>query len=98
MDTDRKEKGSEQGKRSSDCSSGTSALIGEHKKLVTTMAPFYPNVLFIGKVESSPISDDEPTAPGEEPPQREARRRRNRRRNIRRHHAAGEHDPAQPVS
>jgi hypothetical protein len=49
-------------------------------------------------VESSPISDDEPTVPGEEPPQREARRRRNRRQNIRRHHEAGERDPAQPVS
>jgi hypothetical protein len=58
-----------------------------------------PNVLFIGgRVESYPISDDEPTMPGEEPPQREARRRRNRRRNIRRHHEAGERDPAQPVS
>jgi hypothetical protein len=50
------------------------------KKLVTTMVPFYPNVLFIGgRVESTPISDDEPTAPGEEPLQRESCRRRNRR-------------------
>jgi hypothetical protein len=49
-------------------------------------------------LESSPISDDEPTVPGKEPPQREARRRRNRRRNIRRHHEVGERDPAQPVS
>jgi hypothetical protein len=38
------------------------------KKLVTTTVPFNPDVLFIGRVESSPISDDEPTAPGEEPP------------------------------
>jgi hypothetical protein len=54
------------------------------KKLVTTMVPFYPDVLFIGgRVESTPISDDEPTAPGEEPLQRESCRRRNRRRNIR---------------
>jgi hypothetical protein len=38
------------------------------KKLVTTMDPFYPDVLFIGgRVESAPVSDDEPTAPGEEP-------------------------------
>jgi hypothetical protein len=45
------------------------------KKLVATTTPFYPDVLFIGgRVESSPISDDEPTVPGEEPPQREARR------------------------
>jgi hypothetical protein len=53
------------------------------KKIITTAAPFYPDVLFIGRVESPPISDDEPTAPGEEPPQRESCRRRNRRRNIR---------------
>jgi hypothetical protein len=60
------------------------------KKLVTTTVPFYPDVLFIGgRVESTPISDDEPTAPGEEPLQRESHRRRNRRRNIRRHHEAG---------
>jgi hypothetical protein len=49
-------------------------------------------------VESSPIADDEPTMPGEEPPQREACRWRNRRRNVRRHHEAGERDPTQPVS
>jgi hypothetical protein len=49
-------------------------------------------------VESPTVSDDEPTAPGEEPPQRESRRWRNRRRNIQRHHAAGERDPEQPVS
>jgi hypothetical protein len=69
------------------------------KKLVITATPFFPDVLFIGgRVESSPISDDEPTVPGEEPPQREARRRRNRHRNARRHHEARERDPAQPVS
>jgi hypothetical protein len=60
------------------------------KKVAATAAPFYPDVLFIGRVESPAVSDDEPTAPGEEPPQRESRRRRNRRRNVRRHHAAGE--------
>jgi hypothetical protein len=68
------------------------------KKVAATATPFYPDVLFIGRVESPAISDDEPTAPGEEPPQRESRRRRNRRRNVRRHHAAGERDPEQPVS
>jgi hypothetical protein len=68
------------------------------KKIAMTATPFYPDVLFIGRAESPPISDDEPTAPGEEPPQRESRRRRNRRRNIRRHHEAGERDPEQPVS
>jgi hypothetical protein len=68
------------------------------KKIVTTAVPFYPDVLFIGRVESPPVSDDEPTAPGEEPPQRESHRWRNRRRNIRRHHEAGERDPEQPVS
>jgi hypothetical protein len=69
------------------------------KKLVATTVPFYPDILFIeGRVESTPVSDDEPTTPGEEPLQRESRRRRNRRRNVRRHHEAGERDPAQPVS
>jgi hypothetical protein len=38
------------------------------KKIAVTATPFYPDVLFIGRVESPPISDDEPTAPGEEPP------------------------------
>jgi hypothetical protein len=68
------------------------------KKIITTATPFYPDVLFIERVESPPISDDEPTVPGEEPPQRESRRRRNQRRNIWRHHEAGERDPVQPVS
>jgi hypothetical protein len=61
------------------------------KKLVVTTTPFYPDVLFIGgRVESSPISDDEPIVPGEEPPRWEARRRRNRRCNAQRHHEARE--------
>jgi hypothetical protein len=64
------------------------------KKLVTAAVPFYPDILFIGRVESPPVSDDEPTAPREEPPQRESRRRRNRHRNIQRHHEAGERDSA----
>ncbi len=68
------------------------------KKVATAAIPLYPDVLFIGRAESPAVSDDEPTAPGEEPPQRESRRRRNRRRNVRRHHAAGERDPEQPVS
>jgi hypothetical protein len=71
----------------------------DRKKIVATAAPFYPDVLFIGgRVESNPISDDQPIAPGEEPFHRESHRRRNRCRNIRRHHEAGERDPAQPVS
>jgi hypothetical protein len=53
------------------------------KELATAITPFYPDILFIGgRLESSPIFDDETTMPGEEPPQREARRRRNIRRNI----------------
>jgi hypothetical protein len=69
------------------------------KRIVAITAPFYPDILFIGgRVESNPISDDEPTAPGEEPHQQESCRRRNRHRNIQRHHEAGERDPAQPVS
>jgi hypothetical protein len=71
----------------------------DRKKTITTAALFHPDVLFIGgRVESNPISDNEPTAPGEEPHHRESRRRRNRRRNIRRHHKVREQDPAQPVS
>jgi hypothetical protein len=77
---------------------GEAQPLALRKKIATTTAPFYPDVLFIGRVESPPVSDDEPTAPGEEPPQRESRRRRNRHRNIRRHHEAGEWDPEQPVS
>jgi hypothetical protein len=46
------------------------------KKVAMTAAPFYPDVLFVERVESPTVSDDEPTAPGEEPPQRESRRRR----------------------
>jgi hypothetical protein len=34
------------------------------KKLTTTAAPFYPDVLFIGRVELPIVSDDEPTVPG----------------------------------
>jgi hypothetical protein len=62
----------------------------DEKKHTSVPAPFYPDVLFIqGRLESSPISHDEPTMLGEEPPQRDARRRRNRRRNVRQHHEAG---------
>ena len=39
------------------------------KKAAVAAIPFYPDVLFIGRVESPTVSDDEPTAPGEEPPQ-----------------------------
>jgi hypothetical protein len=50
------------------------------KKIVVTATPFYPDILFLGGgVESNPISDDEPTAPGEEPLHQESRRWRNRR-------------------
>jgi hypothetical protein len=54
------------------------------KKLVAMTVSFYTDVLFIrGRVELSSVSDDEPTAPGEEPLQRESCRQRNRRQNIR---------------
>jgi hypothetical protein len=36
------------------------------KKVATTAVPFYPDVLFIGRAESPTVSDDEPTAPGED--------------------------------
>jgi hypothetical protein len=39
----------------------------------TTPSSFIPDVPFIqGRVEDTPISNDEPTIPGEEPRQREA--------------------------
>jgi hypothetical protein len=39
------------------------------KKHTITSTPFYPDILFVGgRLESSPISDDEPTVQGEEPP------------------------------
>jgi hypothetical protein len=39
------------------------------KEFITATTPFYPDILFIGgRLESSLISDDEPTMPGEEPP------------------------------
>jgi hypothetical protein len=94
-----RKKRSKQVRSPSSCSFGTFALKEGRKKFVTATTPFYLDVLFIeGRVESSPISDDEPTMSGEEPPQQEARRRRNRRWNIRRHHEAGERDPTQPLS
>jgi hypothetical protein len=38
-------------------------------KLATTATPFYPDILFIGgRLESSPISDDEPTVQGKSLP------------------------------
>jgi hypothetical protein len=47
-----------------------SPLKKDRKELTTAVTPFYPDILFIGgRLESSPIADDEPTMPGEEPPQ-----------------------------
>jgi hypothetical protein len=61
----------------------------DEKKRTAVLAPFYPDILFIqGRLESLPISDDEPTMQGDEPSQRDARRRRNRHRNMPRHHEA----------
>jgi hypothetical protein len=95
MDTNHKEKGSEQGKGLSNCSFGASVLKGEQKEARHSGSSILPRRPLHRESGVTPVSDDEPTAPGEEPPQRESHRRRNRRRNIRRHHEAGE--PAQPV-
>jgi hypothetical protein len=39
------------------------------KRSAIALAPFYPDILFIGgRLESSPVFDDEPTMQGEEPP------------------------------
>jgi hypothetical protein len=71
MDTDYKEK-----KEANEIKACQAALLApppkkeNREKLVVTATPFYPDVLFIGgRMEPSPISDDEPTVPGEEPPQ-----------------------------
>jgi hypothetical protein len=75
MDTDHKEKGSKRGKGSSSCSSGISALKGKQEEACHYDGSILPDVLFIGgRVESTPVFDDEPIAPGEEPLQRESRR------------------------
>jgi hypothetical protein len=61
--------------KTKDCQTALSVPLSSKengKNLVTAAVPFYPNVLFIGRVESPPVSDDEPTTPGEEPPQRES--------------------------
>jgi hypothetical protein len=69
------------------------------KERAAMPTPFFLDILFIqGRLETSPISDDEPTMLVEDPPQHDARRRRNGRRNVRQHHEAEERDPAQPVS
>jgi hypothetical protein len=84
MDTDHKEKGSEQGKGLSNCSFGASVLKGERKEARHNGSSILPRCpLHRESGVAPPVFDDEPTAPGEEPPQRESRRRRNRRRNIR---------------
>jgi hypothetical protein len=99
MDTDHRRKETNEAKGRQAALSVPLSSKEDRKKIVVTGATFYPDVLFIGgRVESNPISDDEPTAPGEEPLHRESRRWRNQCRNIRRHHEAGERDPAQPVS
>jgi hypothetical protein len=49
------------------------------KKIAVTTTPFYPDVLFIGRVESPPSPTTSQPHLEEEPPQRESRRRRNRR-------------------
>jgi hypothetical protein len=92
---DHKEKGS---KGSSSWSFCASILKGEQKEDRRDNCSILPRRPLHRESGIAPISDDEPTAPGEEPPQRESHRRRNRRRNIRQHHEAGERDPAQPVS
>jgi hypothetical protein len=41
----------------------------DEKKSTVTPSRFYPDILFIqGRLESAPVSDDEPTMQGEEPP------------------------------
>jgi hypothetical protein len=68
------------------------ALKGGRKEERHRAGSFLPRrSLHQGRLESSPIFNDEPTMQGEEPPQREAQ-------NVRRHHEARERDLVQPVS
>jgi hypothetical protein len=77
----------------------SSALKGEREEVHRCTYSFFPDVLFIqGRLESSPISYNEPTMLGEEPPQHDTQRQRNRRQNMQWHHEARERDPAQLVS
>jgi hypothetical protein len=94
MDTNRKE---ERDREEARCSFRASALKGERKEDRHDNRTILPRRSFHRESGVAPVSDDEPTAPGEEPPQRESRRWRNRHRNIRRHHEAGEQDLEQPV-
>jgi hypothetical protein len=46
-----------------------SPLKEDGKKIAVMPAPFYPDVVFIqGRLESAPVSDDEPAMQAEEPP------------------------------
>jgi hypothetical protein len=80
------------------CSFRSSALKGERKEDRHDRRTILPRRPLHRESGVAPVSDDEPTVPGEEPPQQESHRRRNRRRNIRRQHEARERDPEQPVS
>jgi hypothetical protein len=73
VETDHSEEGNkhpESGKENtSNHLPNTSTLKGDKKKNIVALTPFYPNVLLIqGRLESTPIFDDEPTMQGEEPP------------------------------
>jgi hypothetical protein len=97
MDTNRKEERNKQNGEEASCSFRASVLKGERKEDRHDSRTILPRRSFHRESGVAPVSDDEPTAPGEEPPQRESRQLRNRRRNIRRHNEAGERDPEQPV-
>jgi hypothetical protein len=103
VDTDHSKEGSKHSELGDESTlsrlSDTFTLKGGRKEERHRDDSFLPRrPLHRGRLESSPISDDESTMQGEEPTQREARQRRNRRRNVRRHYEAKERDPAQPVS
>jgi hypothetical protein len=53
MDTDRKE---ERGREEASRLSVPPPSKENGKKIATTAAPFYPDILFIGRVESPPVS------------------------------------------
>ena len=74
MDASRKE---ERDREEASRSFRSSALKGEREEDRHDRRTILPRRSFHRESGVAPVSDDEPTAPGEEPPQRESRRRRN---------------------
>jgi hypothetical protein len=71
MDTDHEEERNERDREAASCSFCTFVLKGGHKEGRPDNFSILPRRPLHWKGRIAPISDDEPTVPGEEPPQRE---------------------------